>query len=162
MTAFRMTMPRPLETPAERTDCPDDVLEFCAALSGLSGKPIVDVRDELLALPIPAPYKSVVIREFSGWSKIGDIHVYGPRAVSAFDVVRVVMMTPFQRTWNWVSTEPLLDAPSAVAAVSEQPADADDALVIAIRCWTCPTGAPLKSPSRRELLEVESVSVRVC
>ena len=113
-----------------------EVADFCKALSGLAGKTAGDVRDRLMAIPLPDRFDKLVIREFGVFGLIGTCWGTPSEPVTAFDAVRLMLMTPHAIFAGWNTTLP------APAYVAERCGDSPVDLVLVVDCEVGGTYAP--------------------
>ncbi len=123
-----------LEACAEQIKSVDqDVTDFCAALSDLAGKTAGEVRDRLMAIPLPDRFDKLVVREYGVFGLIGTFWGAPGELVTAFDAVRLMLMTPHGVFAGWTKTLP------APAYVAEQCGHSPADLVLVVNCEVAAT-----------------------
>ncbi|UVI38381.1 hypothetical protein [Qipengyuania spongiae] len=139
-----------------------EVEEFCNALTGLSGKAVMEVRDRLQLLALPDGYDRLVVREHLAYSKVGEIPAKKFRGrANAFDIVRLMMMTPFITKDDWSSTRPLFEDVEHISRISGEEPDLPNDLVVVVQCDIFPTFAPATTPFHPDPSECQDPAVLI-
>lgn len=85
----------------------EDVLAFCAKLTGLRGQDYLEIADEVRGTSLPAGLLGVRVRDAETGRDLGGILSEREEPLDAWEVSTIVTLDPDFEEYRWTETSPL-------------------------------------------------------